>query len=209
MLLEAGFVEDGVARAEAAIARDPEIDLGWELARAAALEGDWARVTTNLTRIEHSEGHLLGRSLGLVRLAAWRGDDAWLASLEESFASSPKLVFEPELTQALLALARRPAHADAWPPARAILADRAFAPHPSRRRTVFFAQLACDFGALAGDLSFALTLLEHANAHGLFDLHWLERSPVLTRLRLEPRARAVWIDVSARAERIGAAFFEV
>lgn len=209
MLLEAGFVEDGVARVEAAIARDPEIDLRWELARAAALEGDWARVLTVLEQIEQSDGHLQGRALGLVRLAAWRGDDAWLASIEASFASSPKAVFEYELAQALLRLARRPMHADSWAPARSILADRAFAAHASRRRTVFFAQLACDFGALAGDTSFALTLLEHANEHGLFDLHWLERSPVLTGLRLEPRARAVWIDVRARAERIGAAFFEV
>jgi hypothetical protein len=194
---------------EAAIARDPEIDLRWELARAAALEGDWARVLTVLEQIEQSDGHLQGRALGLVRLAAWRGDDAWLASIEASFASSPKAVFEYELAQALLRLARRPMHADSWAPARSILADRAFAAHASRRRTVFFAQLACDFGALAGDTSFALTLLEHANEHGLFDLHWLERSPVLTGLRLEPRARAVWIDVRARAERIGAAFFEV
>jgi tetratricopeptide (TPR) repeat protein len=209
MLLEAGFVEDGVARVEAAIARDPEIDLRWELARAAALEGDWTRVMEVLKQIEKYEGHLQGRSLGLVRVASWRGDDAWLASIEQSFLSSPSSVFEPELSSALLTVARHPTTAAAWTSARSLLADRAFAGHTSRRRTVFFAQLACDFGGIAGDVSFALTLLEHAAEHGLFDLHWLDRSPALASIRDEPRARAVRSDVLTRAERIGAAFFEV
>ena len=42
MLLEAGFLEDGRARIEAALTRNPELSsLRWELARAAGLAGDW------------------------------------------------------------------------------------------------------------------------------------------------------------------------
>jgi hypothetical protein len=50
-------------------------------------------------------------------------------------------------------------------------------------------------------------LLLRANAEGLFDLHWLDRCPLLASVRAEPRYAVIRVDVAARAEAIHDALY--
>ncbi|MEM9069524.1 MAG: protein kinase [Myxococcota bacterium] len=200
MLLEAGVLNEGRARLEAAMKRNAELtSLRWEIARAAALEGHWDEVDTLLA------GTALGaRLIGRLRLASYRGDEAWRESLASELETrDARDIFDRILASAVLCAARGD-----WPSAREVMVERASATrYASRRRTVFYAQLACEFAALHGDREVALSCLERAVEGGLFDAHWLGRSPHLQVLRETPRFLACEEQVARRASQVHDALY--
>jgi hypothetical protein len=136
-----------------------------------------------------------------MRIASWRGDRTEAAAATAEISRLPgRLSFEHELTIYDPALP--------WPTRRdtalAIASDRK---HGSARRRAYFAQLAAEAAARSGDLETCLTMLLRANSEGLFDLHWLDRCPLLEPVRTEPRYAVIRTDVAARAEAIHDALF--
>ena len=203
MLLEAGFIVDAFARLADALATDRPAMLAWEITIANALDGKWDQVDRALDEL---------RGLGLdrgaafrLRIASWRGDRdaeaaamAGMAQLEGQLEG--RLSFEREL--AIYDPARP------WPERRAtalaMVSERRLG---SARRRCYFAQLAAEAAGRSGDSEACLTMLLRANAEGLFDLHWLDRCPLLVSLRAEPRYRVIRTDVAARAEAIHDALY--
>jgi len=73
---------------------------------------------------------------------------------------------------------------------------------PSRRRRSFIAQLVAEGAGYAGDVQACNQVIAHAIAQGLFDLHWLDKCPVLDSARDSAefkRSRAI---VKGRADAI-------
>jgi serine/threonine-protein kinase len=205
MLLEAGFLDDARARLEAAMLREPELySVRWELARAEALEGRWDEARRQLDLLERSDGQKFGRGFGMLRLASWNGDPNWIRAvadeLEQQLVTG---VFDPVLCRATLAAVRGD-----WELARPVcLAKGLIEPHASLRRRVFYAQVLCDLASANGDLDLALQALERAVTSGLFDVHWLERSPSLQALRADARSGPFRAVLRERAARIHDALY--
>jgi len=199
MLLEAGFLVDALARLEDAFATDRPPMLRWEIALAQALAGKWYEVDREVTEL---------RGLGIdrgasfrMRLASWRGDLAGEAEATAVIARlGGQMSFDRELT---IYDQGRP-----WSERRAtvleVASDRKLG---SARRRSYFAQLAAEAAARAGDLETCLMMLLRANAEGLFDLHWLDRCPLLDPVRKEPRYAVIRTDVATRAEAIHDALY--
>src|SRR5262249_893830 len=73
---------------------------------------------------------------------------------------------------------------------------------PVRRRRSFMGQLATEAAAYSGDLPVAFELVELAIAEGLFDLHWLDRCPLLGGMRADPKFASVRVRIKTRADAI-------
>jgi eukaryotic-like serine/threonine-protein kinase len=199
MLLEAGFLVDAFARLEDALATDRPPMLRWEIAIAHALEGRWDEVDRGLEEL-----HGLGLDRGAafrLRIASWRGDRAAeIAATAELARLEGRLSFERELA---IYDQTRP-----WPARRtAALAGLTARRLGSARRRTYFAQLAAEAAGRSGDTETCLRMLLRANSEGLFDLHWLDRCPILASVRAEPRYAVIRTDVAARAEAIHDALF--
>jgi eukaryotic-like serine/threonine-protein kinase len=72
----------------------------------------------------------------------------------------------------------------------------------ARRRQATVAQLVSESAAVSGDVAAALELIDHAIDHGLYDLHWLERCPLLAPVRAAPGFARAHARVKRRAEAI-------
>ena len=190
MLLEAGFTAAAVARFDDGA---PLEALRWALAIAAGLEGKWDEVERTLDAFVGD----VGRGYRL-RLASWRGRlDAELDTYAELAAMPMSETFERALLLALYDPVRP------WAARRdqivAMVVDRALS---SARRRAFVGQLAAEAAGAAHDVDTCLALLLHCNAHGLFDLRWLDGCPLLASVRGEPRFAIIRADVAARAASI-------
>jgi serine/threonine-protein kinase len=206
MLLEAGAIADGARRAETAIRLDPRLGpLRWEIARAHALEGSWSRLDAELARLAASMRGLHGRWLARLRWAAWRaGPDAVAATLDEMRAVPVEDRFEPEIC-ALFAESVVGRSFRRWAPVvRARMLGDAGG---SARRRAIVLQVAAEAAFASGELDEGLAMLEGALGAGLFDLHWLDRCPLLDVARGAQRFAAVRAMVEQRALAIGDALF--
>ena len=194
MLLEAGFLDVAEARLEEALAITSHLTaVRWELARARALERDWAACEALTTELTGQDDRPMVRT----RIAWWRGDLRAVAALRGQYAELR--AFEPVLVRLMFAIILD----GAWPGARdAVLGRVVGSTSPSLRRRAFMAQLAAEAAAFAGDAPTCLAMIDHAVGCGLFDLHWLDRCPLLEGVRPSGafvRARA---QVKRRAEAI-------
>jgi hypothetical protein len=70
------------------------------------------------------------------------------------------------------------------------------------RRRAFVGQMLVEAAAFAGDLDTAVRILEASYDAGLFDLHWVEKCPLLDNLRADRRYPALHARIKARAESI-------
>jgi hypothetical protein len=70
----------------------------------------------------------------------------------------------------------------------------------SCRARRYFAQLGCELALRVGDLVIAREMLTEAVDHGLNDVAWMDRMPLLTPLRAEPAFAPLRARVAARAE---------
>jgi serine/threonine-protein kinase len=194
MLLEAGFLDVAIARLEDALAISPNLStVRWEIARAYALEQDWVACD----RLVAELAVFSDRPVGRMRFAWWRGDRRAVAALRGEV--SLLRGFDPAFLGRLSAIIIE----SAWPMHReALLGYILTAKSPSLRRRSFLAQLGAEAAGASGDVPSCTALIEHAVVNGLFDLHWLERCPLLERARGSAEYARAWVQVKSRAEAI-------
>jgi serine/threonine-protein kinase len=194
MLLEAGFLDVAMARIEDALAISPNLaSVRWEIARAHALEQDWVAYDRLVTELATWNDRPVAR----MRLAWWRGDlDAAAALRDQTLGLrgfSP--AFLAGLSEVMLW--------STWPARRdELLAYILGSTSPSLRRRSFLAQLGAEAAGHSGDVPACIRLIEHAVARGLYDLHWLERCPLLEPVRRTAEYARALADVRRRAEAI-------
>ena len=193
LLLEAGFIDLGQARLDAARANSCEHGGRWELARAWALDGRWDAADREIARLATvTSGHVMP----LVRHAWWRRDVAALAQLRTQLGAMR--TFDTTLMTGAFASIIDGGWAD-W---RERLVTRGLAPSPSRRRAAFSAQLVAEIAGYSGDRAICLDMIRHAIAAGMFDLHWLDRCPLLDVVRVAPDYARLRARVKRRADAI-------
>jgi serine/threonine-protein kinase len=195
MLLEAGYVEQALARLDEALAisRDRR-GMMWEVARGYALEGRWAEHDEVAKQMRELD---IQRPFALTRVALWRRvpDVAnevlpELKRLAQSFA--------PGLMEALVEVyVGKP-----WPAARDKLVVLAGVPWPNRRRRAWVAQVVAEACGWVGDVETCASVIGHAIGDGLFDLHWLDKCPLLDGLRASPRCAGLRAPIQRRAQGI-------
>jgi serine/threonine-protein kinase len=193
MLLEAGYLDTALARLEHAIAISPVFrTVEWEIARALALEQRWDEHERILAR-NHAD-----RPVARLRMLWWRGElDAVRARYR---AGALDRVFDRELFDLLLAALLDGEWARVAPALIAKALDRSW---PSQRRRAFVAQLVAEVAADAGDADACNRVLAHAARYArLFDLHWLDRCPMLVDVRGTPGFALVREQIQARSRAI-------
>jgi serine/threonine-protein kinase len=172
MLLEAGFLDLGLARIDSALAMAPTMGpVRWDVARAWALEGRWddcERLAADLV----ASG--LDRWISRARFAFWHRDVDELIALDleqRNFARHPMLELVAGICQTVLA--------DSYHEQREGYIARGQLPTPSRRQSAFAAQMIAEVAGYFGDRDTCLVMVDRAAAASAFDLHWLDRCPLL------------------------------
>jgi serine/threonine-protein kinase len=195
MLLEAGYVDLALARMEMALAIMPAVrGLCWELARAHALEGRWDdyhRVVAELRAIGPD------REFARLRYAAWRRDKPAMLELSSALPLLQS-TFVPGMMEAMFDIYLHDKWAEHRERALALLGLHS----ANKRRKVFVAQLIAEMAGYAGDADSAALAVEHAIPHGFFDLHWLDKCPLLECLRAHPQLPTLRAPLKHRAEAI-------
>ncbi|MEM9491599.1 MAG: hypothetical protein AAGC55_20810, partial [Myxococcota bacterium] len=208
MLSELGRLDEAERRLNIALRLDPRSEMPrGDLRRNAALLGDWERAYA-LTRERSQPTTALGWMLTL-RIAAYHNDHDYLRHIADEVAKLPKAAYRMRnIVTALLdaylgripvatALAELPAIDVSEQPTLTTGDGR---PQPSSsRRLALVSQLRAEvagFGQLADE---ALDAIEYAIAHGLCDLLWLERCPLLDSIRSHPRFAQLHASVVDRA----------
>ena len=206
MLLEAGYLVDGMARVADVLEMAPDLEAPrWDLARAHALEGRWDDCDRVLEELRAVSGSRRGWFGWQIRLAGWRGDrDAVQALRAEAIASPSVSLFERTLVAAVCdALLGTP-----WSSVRDQIISTVAAPDfGSARRRAFIGQIIAEAAGAFGDIDTALTMLRMSIEHGLFDRHWLDRCPHLGEVRAHPDFAPLAARVVARAEQVQDALF--
>jgi hypothetical protein len=70
------------------------------------------------------------------------------------------------------------------------------------RRRAFRGVLAAELSAAYGEAELAMKGLENADSAGLFDIHWVDRCPLLRPLEKDPRFVAIRARVAERAREV-------
>ena len=195
MLLEAGYLEPALARLHEALAIAPSRrSIEWELARAAALEGHWAeyeRLADGLVASGHD------RVFARARVASWRKDAAVMAGFAHDMQRASR-TFVPGMMPVMVGVYE----GKEWAPLREQILAIAMDRPPNHRRRTFVEQIAAEACGWAGDVETCGRLVEVATGDGLFDLHWLDRCPLLEGLRGSAGFARLRAPIKARAEAI-------
>ncbi len=195
MLLEAGYLDRAIPRLEEAMAIAPSRRaIGWELARAYALDGRFDEHDRIVAELNAAGSD---RLFARARTASWRRDPELMKGFLDDVKRADRL-FVKGLMSAMFAVYT----GEPWPPQRDKLLALVRETPPNRRRRTFVAQLAAEAAGYAGDPATAGAIVEHATADGLFDLHWLDRCPLLAELRASPDFARVRAPIQRRAEAI-------
>jgi eukaryotic-like serine/threonine-protein kinase len=202
LVLEAGYVELGLARLEetiaSALALTSSIRTRWDIARAYALEQRWAEHDALVAELGATQG--ARRSLLRARFGWWRGD---LTPSAELRAEPDYRLFERDVVDAMVATFLD----GAWPQHREMLTAFGLSNAPNRRRRLIAAQLAAEAAGFAADVAACTRLVDYAVGEGLFDLHWMTKCPLLATVRGTPAFAASYARVRQRAEAILDAFY--
>ena len=201
MLVEAGYLIDGMARLTDALEMEPSLEIPrWDLARVYALEERWAEHDRVIDELRLVTGGLRGRFGGRLRFAGWRRRLDEVAAIRRELDATPTVsIFERALIVAVVDAAL----GAPWAPVRAQIIASATAPGiGSARRRAFVAQVVAEIAGASGDVATAVAMVQFAVEHGLFDRHWLERCPLLVGLRADPAYPALRARVAARADAV-------
>jgi tetratricopeptide (TPR) repeat protein len=200
LLVESGFVEEGVPRLELARRLQPGLALAYiELARTHALFGRRAEAERVLAEAVST----LGEAVGIfpsVRLAFWWADPAYAratADLVERHASGAAW-------EASIPLLRAFAEGHADPSAPAVFARLVEGSRAAPHHRCFMHQISAEYYGAVGDRARALTALERAAELPLIDVTWLDRCPALARVRDDPRFLRLRAAVGVRAAELWA-----
>lgn len=195
MLLEAGYLEQAIERLEDAIAINPNVRTArWEISRAYALEGRWAEneaLVAELMRLG------VDRPISQARYAWWRRDLSKLAELRDKLLETQQM-FVPGLIHQFVDTYLIPD----WPNHRERLLSIAAGLPKNKRRRAFTSQLIAEAAAYWNDIPTALAQIENAIEEGLFDLHWLDKCPLLDQVRLDPGYPPLRQRIKRRADAI-------
>jgi len=195
MLLEAGYLEQAVERLEDAIAINPNVrSARWEIARAYALEARWAECDGLVADLIATN---FDRPISRARYAWWRRDIPALIELREAFLKDQQM-FIPGLMSEFVAIFVE----GGWASRREHLLAAVDKIPPNQRRRAFVAQLVAEAAGYSGDVDTALDRIERAIVHGLYDLHWLDRCPLLDNVRADPRFPPLRARIKRRADGI-------
>lgn len=131
-----------------------------------------------------------------IRFALWRGNHAEVAAIRDELGAD----FEAILPRNAIL----PVFLDgAWAVNRDDLVARVLATSPVvRRRRAFLAQLVAEAAGFSGDAETSIAMINVAIDSGLFDLHWLDRCPLLASTRADAAFPEVRRRVQARANAI-------
>ena len=197
MLLEAGYIDQAIERLEDAIAINPNVrSARWEIARAYALEARWDdsdRLVAELIATRRRS------PVSRARYAWWRRDHADADHAARHVPQGPADVH----ARADVDVHRRSSSTGQWPERRAHLArcrglDRRRISAGARSS----AQLVAEAAGFSGDIATALDQIELSISFGLFDLHWLDKCPLLDEVRLAPRFAELRARIKQRADAI-------
>jgi hypothetical protein len=195
MLIEAKYLEAGLARLEDASAISPDLATGgWMIARMHALENRWDDCAAEMERARLVGGR---RPSFDLRFALWRGDLAALAGMRETYTNEAR-AFQGEVADGVFAAVLD----GTWPTWRDKLVALATTPTRNRRRNAFMCQIVAEAAGAVGDRASCEAMIVHAVNAGLFDLHWLDACPPLALVRGEPLFQQLRARVVRRAEAI-------
>jgi tetratricopeptide (TPR) repeat protein len=195
MLLEAGYLEQAIERLEDAIAINPHVrSARWEIARAYALEGRWA---DNEKLVKELIEMGVDRPISRARYAWWRRDMGALAELRDALLNTQQMFVPGMMNEFVDAYVNGD-----WERHRGTLLQVASQLPPNRRRRAFVGQLIAEAAAYWNDVPTALDRIDVAIGEGLFDLHWLDRCPLLDPVRAAPEFPALRARIKQRADAI-------
>ncbi len=196
MLLEAGDPARAVQCLSAAVSIEPSIDLAQgDLLRARALMGDWSAYEAALEEVVPLTVQSNMRFFLLARLSMWRRDPSVAEKLKNQMKGR-ELSLQREVAGMvqILETGRLPpdtiAVIDSW----GRIAGR------SRRRPMFFRQLAAEVHAFVGEHEKTLQALKDGDAFGLIDITWADRCPLFDPYRDDPVFRSARDHIAARAQ---------
>jgi hypothetical protein len=180
----------------AAVSLEPSIDQAQgDLLRARALMGDWSAFEAALEQAVPVTAQSNMLFFLLARLSMWRRDPAAGATLRKLMAGR-ELALQRELSGMIRVLETGElpnevlAVIDTW----GKVAGR------SRRRPMFFRQLAAEVQAFVGQRERTLLALREADAFGLIDVTWADRCPLFEPFRDDPIFREARDRIAARAK---------
>jgi serine/threonine-protein kinase len=180
ILLEAGAIDEAIVRLDIALALDPTlVSARHELVRAYALLGDWSRADT-------IGEPLYPRDNQRFRVALWRG------------VALPPCELPPATYAELMYQVGR--HRSLTDEQRGFMQKRRG--EALGRLRVVFDQRNAEVYAFVGDDGEALRSVCAAIDGGLIDFAWIDRCPLLTRLRGDPRWPPLRAVVEERVARI-------
>jgi serine/threonine-protein kinase len=193
------LVEEGIRRAELALALDPTL-------RGPAIT--LAMLHALLRDSEAADAWLMHPSLDAPPIS-WiaSGSRARFAMWERRPAPRVEL---PDLPEPALQFARFFVDVESAGAVRPETVERlrALRTLESPFIAAFVGQIEAEGWAFAGDTSRALDAIAFADSRSLLDLAWMDRNPLLASVRADPRFHALRASVEARAEAVGAALVE-
>ncbi|MFW6057931.1 MAG: tetratricopeptide repeat protein, partial [Persicimonas sp.] len=198
ILREIGPLDTAVRHIETALELNPRMYRArFSLAQAKALAGDWAQVDRLLEAPADSEQALNTREATRSRLDLWREQPQWFDEDNER----PLTHDSPPIRQ-MSHLRRELIRGGGGLSAEHRAFVRGFIEHSAEgsRIELVARQLVAEAFAYQGDFDAALEHIELGVDHGLLDLMWLERCPLLDPLRDAPRFRACRDRIDERVE---------
>lgn len=200
LLVESGFVDEGIPRLELARKLQPGLALAYiELARTHALFDRRAEAERVLAELVSTLGEAVG-IFPAVRLAFWWADADYAratADLIERHASGA--VWESSVP-----LLRAYAEGRPEPSAPAVFARLVEGARATPHYRCFLLQIAAEYWGAVGDAERALSTLERAAELPLVDVTWLDRCPALAPVREDPRFLRLRAVVGVRAAELWA-----
>jgi serine/threonine-protein kinase len=200
ILLEVGLLAEGIAHLERAHWLDPSVKATLiDLLRGHQLVGADSRVARILRAIQADASPHMLTTLGFVRAMLWKGER--LQGKAPRPQEGHPVAFESLDTMLRVLAAGAFSAEDAARNDAMIVAT----PPGSRSRRLFV-QLKIEQLAFAGEIDAAEEALPDAVEAGLLDVAWMDRCPLLARLRERPAFGAMRERVALRASPVVAAW---
>lgn len=201
LLAEAGRFDQAQLHLRAAQSLDPfNANARWDLARIAALQGDWDTADAVIQEPLTDMVSEVARRFAAARFSAWRMRPCEVEPLPEGLTTSNLLLY----VRGAIALYRRVAARDQLTPddfAQLMAGVQA----SNARLAATRAQFAAEMLAACGYADRALELVEGALAQALSDYAWWRGCPLFAELRTTERGARITAALAERSQQLLAA----